>query len=423
MAQFAYASCCRLFCASGISVQIGAGAYRNRQIGAVFLTAQINKTAQTQPDILRYNIPPTAKPISTRTTDALLIIDRYLTQEILRPFMLGFGLLVVLFVAYTAAIQLTQAADGVIEPTTAMRLILLNTLIALETLLPSALYLSIVAAIGRLHQDSEMTAMQAAGISELRIMAAVAKLALVFAVLVAVLSIFGRPWAYGESYRLESQLVDDFDITTLTADRFIKLQDSGYVLYARVVDREQKRLHDVFMQADRGPKSEIILAEEAYLPETSTEEDRKVKFLRGHLYLLNREGPGDGSMAFKELITHIPEAEKLSSYKRKAEPTASLAASDQPKDIAEFQWRVSTPLATILLALLAVPLSRSQPRQSRFGIFFSAIVVYALLLGLIGALRNAIEQGTLSAVPGLWSAYLFPLVLLALLLILPKLKK
>ncbi len=337
--------------------------------------------------------------------------------------MLGFGLLVVLFVAYTAALQLTQAADGIIEPTTAMRLILLNTLIAFETLLPSALYLSIVAAIGRLHQDSEMTAMHAAGISELRIMTAVAKLALVFAVLVAMLSIFGRPWAYGESYRLESQLVDEFDIATMTEDRFIKLQDSGYVLYARAIDREQKRLLDVFMQADRGAKSEIILAKEAYLPKTSAAEDREVKFLRGHLYLLNRQGQRDASMAFGELITHIPEAEKLSSYKRKAEPTASLAASDQPKDIAEFQWRVSTPLATILLALLAVPLSRSQPRQSRFGIFFSAIVVYALLLGLIGALRNAIEQGKLSAFPGLWAAYLFPLVLLFLLLVIPKLRK
>ena len=352
-----------------------------------------------------------------------MIIDRYLTQEILRPFTLGFGLLVVLFVAYTAAIQLTQAADGIIEPTTALRLILLNTLIAFETLLPSALYLSIVAAIGRLHQDSEMTAMQAAGVSELRILAAVAKLALVFAVLVAMLSIFGRPWAYSESYRLESQLVDEFDIATLSADRFINLQGSGYVLYARSIDREQKRLYDVFMQADHGAKTEVILAKEAYLPETPADQDREVKFLRGNLYLLNREGQRDGSMKFKEMITHIPEAEKLSSYKRKAESTASLAASDQPKDIAEFQWRVSTPLATILLALLAVPLSRSQPRQSRFGIFFSAIVVYALLLGLIGALRNAIEQGTISAVPGLWSAYLFPLVLLALLLIIPRLRR
>lgn len=352
-----------------------------------------------------------------------MIIDRYLTQEILRPFALGFGLLVIVFVAYTAAIQLSQAADGVIEPATALQLILLNTLIACETLLPSALYLSIVAAIGRLHQDSEMTAMRAAGVSELRIMAAVAKLAMAFAAVVAVLSIYGRPWAYGESYRLESRLVSDFDIAKLKADRFIQLQDSGYVLYSRSIDREHKRLQDVFMQADRGAKSEIILADEAYLPESPAIEEQTVRFLRGHLYLLNREGRRDGTLQFNELTIHVPEAEKLTSYRRKAEPTAGLALSDQPKDIAEYQWRVSTPLATVLLALLAVPLSRSQPRQSRFGIFFSAIVVYALLLGLIGALRNAIEQDKISSMPGLWSAYIFPLFLLAILVAAPRLRR
>lgn len=350
-----------------------------------------------------------------------MIIDRYLTQEILRPFTLGFGLLVAIFIAYTTAIQLTRAADGVIEPTTALQLILLNTLIAFEILLPSALYLSIVAAIGRLHQDSEMTALHAAGVSELRIMGAVAKLAVVFALLVGVLSIFGRPWAYSESHRLEFQLVGDFDIAKLKADRFIQLQDSGYVLYSRTIDRERKRLHDVFMQADHGMKSEIILAEEAYLPEMKSAEDPTVRFLRGHLYLLNREGQRDGTLTFNELIIHIPETEKLRGYKRKAEPTTRLALSDQPKDVAEYQWRVSTPLATVLLALLAVPLSRSQPRQSRFGIFFGAIVVYALLFGLIATLRNAIEQDKISALPGLWSAYIFPVALLGVLLIIPKL--
>lgn len=352
-----------------------------------------------------------------------MIIDRYLTREILRPFALGFGLLVIVFVSYTAAIQLSQAADGVIEPGTALQLILLNTLIACETLLPSALYLSIIAAVGRLYQDSEMTALHAAGVSELRIMTAVGKLAIAFALLVAILSILGRPWAYQESYRLESRLVGDFDIAKLKADRFIQLQDSGYVLYARTIDREQKRLHDVFLQADHAMKSEIILAEEAYLPEMKPAENRTVQFLRGHLYLLNREGQRDGTLTFNELLIHIPEAERLSGYKRKAEPTARLALSEQPKDIAEYQWRVSTPLATVLLALLAVPLSRSQPRQSRFGIFFSAIVVYALLLGLIGSLRNAIEQDKIGPLPGLWSAYIFPVVLLGVLLIMPKLRR
>jgi lipopolysaccharide export system permease protein len=37
---------------------------------------------------------------------------------------------------------------------------------------------------------------------------------------------------------------------------------------------------------------------------------------------------------------------------------------------------MSTPLATLLLALLAVPLSYSKPRQSRFYNFFIGILIY-----------------------------------------------
>jgi lipopolysaccharide export system permease protein len=44
-----------------------------------------------------------------------------------------------------------------------------------------------------------------------------------------------------------------------------------------------------------------------------------------------------------------------------------LMGSDEPEHVAEFQWRLGIPLSTIVLAILAVPLSRSQPRAGRYG--------------------------------------------------------
>ena len=58
---------------------------------------------------------------------------------------------------------------------TAFKLIGLNTLITLEILLPSAFFFSVLAAIGRLYRDSEMSAFYAAGISRARILGAVFK--------------------------------------------------------------------------------------------------------------------------------------------------------------------------------------------------------------------------------------------------------
>jgi lipopolysaccharide export system permease protein len=94
-----------------------------------------------------------------------------------------------------------------------------------------------------------------------------------------------------------------------------------------------------------------------------------------------------------------------------------------PKDIAEYQWRITTPLATLLLALMAVPLGRSAPRQSRFRSFFLALAIYVGLLSLTAVMRTGIEQGTVPQMPGLWSAHLATAVLLVLLMNPPRLPR
>ena len=97
--------------------------------------------------------------------------------------------------------------------------------------------------------------------------------------------------------------------------------------------------------------------------------------------------------------------------------------SEEPRDIAEYQWRITTPLATVLLALLAVPLARSAPRESRFRNFAIALVVYVALFSMTSVLRTWIEQGKLGALPGLWSAYVIEGLLLVLLVTQPWLNR
>ena len=127
-------------------------------------------------------------------------------------------------------------------------------------------------------------------------------------------------------------------------------------------------------------------------------------------------------MRFKHLTINLDSTEAHSSYRRKAETTTQLGSSADPKDIAEFQWRLSTPLATVLLALMAVPLGKSQPRESRFRSFFIAIAVYVGVFSLTSVTRTFIEQGRLPSFPGLWMAYALIAVALLFLIRQPRLK-
>ena len=348
-----------------------------------------------------------------------MVLDRYITSEIAKPLLLGVTLLMVISTGYTAAVRLGDAASGLIDPGTVARLIGLSSIVALEILLPTALYLSIIATLSRLYRDSEMVAMRAAGIGESRVMRSLLTITVIVAVLTGAISVYGRPWAYRESYRLEAEARAEFDIRKIEPGQFIELQDNKYVLYARDVDQDSGKLGKVFLQTQHGKKTQVIYAQEAYLPPVTFGEARNFELFHGYAYTLDKQGSHDITLKYRKMSIRLPAEEPTSDYKRKAEPTRRRYRSSASKDIAELQWRLSTPLSTLLLALLAVPLSRSAPRQGRHNSFLIAILVYIGLFSLVSVAITKVEDGVIPPFPGIWWSFL-PLVLLfAVLMILP----
>ncbi len=348
-----------------------------------------------------------------------MVLDRYITSEITKPLFLGVALLMVIFTGYTAAVKLGDAANGLIDPQTVAQLIGLSAIVALEVLLPTALYLSIIATLSRMYRDSEIFAMKAAGVGEPRIMRALLSITILISVVAGVISVYGRPWAYRESYRLEAEARAEFDIRKMEPGHFIELQNNTYVLYARDIDKEAGKLRKVFLQTRRGKKVRVIYAQEAYLPPVTFGEARSFELFDGYAYTLDSQGSHDITLKYRQLVINIPPEQPDTNYRRKAEPTPGLYASDAPKDIAEFQWRLSTPVSTLMLAMLAVPLSRSAPRQGRHNSFLVAILVYIGMFNLVSVARNGVEEGLIPPFPGIWWIYLFPLALFVVLMAWP----
>ena len=354
-----------------------------------------------------------------------MIIDRHISLEILRPFAMGLGLLVLVFIGFSAAKQLAAAAAGQLEMLTAFKLVGLNTLVTLEILLPSAFFFSVLSAIGRLYRDSEMSALYAAGISRARILEAVLKLALVIALITGAISILGRPWAYRTSYDLESKALAKFDLKKIATGEFVNMSGSDYIFIANDLELERGQHKGVFLQKEyeEAGRTEIIIAEAAELPVLNPGQAMRAEFFNGYNYLLDLKEQRDITLKFDNLIVRLDNQEAQEQYRRKAETTLKLAKSDQPKDIAEFQWRVTTPVATVLLALMAVPLARSQPRESRMRNVLIAVGIYIGLFTMTSVVRTGIEQGRLGELPGLWGAYLLEVILLAVLVSQPWMKR
>jgi len=78
---------------------------------------------------------------------------------------------------------------------------------------------------------------------------------------------------------------------------------------------------------------------------------------------------------------------------------------------------MSTPVSALLLALAAIPLSRSRPRQGRYAKMLLALGIYAIYFNLLDVSRSWVEQGSLRYiwwVPGLLglivAALYFPVI-------------
>lgn len=331
-----------------------------------------------------------------------MIVARYLTKEVMATF--AGVLLILLLIALSVQLVglFNKVASGQLGVNVVLVTLALKTISIIVFILPLAFFLGILLSFSRLYQDSEMTALLAAGVGPFYVMRSVISLALLVAVLQAVLSLQLAPWAEEYAQRLSADVAAKSGIKGLTAGRFRELDTGTGVIYAESLDDTTHKMHNLFVQKREGNQQTLIKAESGY-EVIDAASNRYVILENGYRY----EGqPGQDGYAIVEFEKHgllVKEngTDKLDLY-QKATPTMQLWHSDKQGDKAELQWRISSALLCISLAMLAVPLSRTTPRQGRYSKLVLAIIFYLLFTNLLSAARAWLFKGEISASLGLW---------------------
>jgi lipopolysaccharide export system permease protein len=349
-----------------------------------------------------------------------MIIRRYLLREILGPFAIVLTVLCALFMSFGAAGFLSDAVNGLLPTSMIVQMIGLRTLIALEMLIPVSLYLSVVMALGRLYVDSEMTALFALGWTSASLMGIVFGLSLCTAVIVAGLSLAARPWAYTRSHELASVAEASLDSNNMQAGTFYVTGKGERTIYIERREGPAAPAGGVFVQLRlRGGGTRIIYAVSIeQLP--PVEGGSRFHLSGAHVYDIDVDGSAsEVALNANDLNLHlVSPSPHPPDYSAIAASTTQLRSSDSATDIAEFQWRQSTPVTTLLLGMLGVPLSRANPHQHRNTKVGIAILIFAGYYLLYESARTWVQIGVLPPFPGLWIAP----ALLALVLIFALLK-
>lgn len=340
-----------------------------------------------------------------------MIIERYLFKEVLQTFLAVTGILLVIYISNRFIRFLSDADAGTLAADAVFQLLLFKSVNALVLILPLALYLSVMLAFGRLYKDSEMTALAACGIGPARLLKNILTLAVVFAAGVAIVSWYAGPWAEEKSSQLLDQVAATADLKGLTPGSFKETHDGTLVFYIEQLSDDQSAMHNVFIHSEKQGKQGIVTAPLARYRIDPKTGDRFVVLMDGYRY----EGmPGEADfkvMQYKEHAIRLEEKAVVRSQRKlAAAPTTDLWMSEALPDKAEMQWRIAMPVATILLALLAVPLSRTNPRQGRYAKLFAGILIYVIYSNLLGISRAWIERGIMPASLGLWWVHALLLV-------------
>jgi len=349
----------------------------------------------------------------------LRILDRYLLKEMLLTWLAVTVVLLVIMIGNVLARSLSRVTDGSIAADALLAIVGLKSIGILVTLIPLSLYLGILLAHGRFYRDNEMAVMQACGVSWLDIIRPTAVLGIIGALIIALLTSFASPWAARTEQQLILDMRETSALSALTPGRFVSSSDDSTVFFVEDASVDKTQFNSVFMYRQREDQPPAV--------DTARIASYQVDEATGDEYLVFTDGqtsigaPGSSEYVitdFRRQGILRPRAERSElNLRNKSKTMGQLLQEDGPDEKAEVQWRLSIPLAAFILALLAVPLSYTSPREGRFGKIVIAILIYIPYANLLVLARKWIASGAIPSWVGLWPVHFVVFLLVIYLFI------
>ena len=344
-----------------------------------------------------------------------MIIRDYVIKEVIRTFAGVFLVLFLIILSTQLLRSLSAVAEGKIALDFLFSLIFLRNIESLTLILPLTFFLSILLALSRLYNDSEMVALSACGIGPGTLLKSISIILFSFVFLQISLALVLAPWASNKMQYAEEAFKAASDIELITPGQFNLADNGSRVLYTESMPGPTQ-LENVFLHVEEDKGSSVMVSRDAELITDDRQGSRYVIFQQG-----NRYDGKPGSLDFryikfkdygvllegKALKNIIPERESM--------PSIDLLGSDKLAHKAELQWRISQIIMMIILAILAVPLSKTAPRQGRYAKIALAIFLYIVYSNLLVVAMNWVRKGVVDPIIGMWWVHLIFLILFLVL--------
>jgi lipopolysaccharide export system permease protein len=375
-----------------------------------------------------------------------LILKNYINKDIYRTTATILLLLILIFLSTRFIKYIQLAVDGYLSSEAVFSLLGLQIPAIAGFLIPLSFFLAILLTFGRLYSDNEMMVIHSSGVGERDLAKMIMPLSLYWGLFSAILSLFLTPWAIAQSEGLFAKQAAQAKLGLFSAGRFNETKENGIIFVDK--KNENGELQGVFSVSNEIIKKNKIQSSAPFkkLSEPSTAsntqtfviENKEYKRLlkiqtaesarqwtdkKTHLnYLLLKNGIFYERNPFKDdwkttqfdssYMRLNNEIKEEKHHHIKAQTTLYLLQHLRKKtrlsnqSWAALHWRLAAPISIPLIALLAIPLSRTQPRKGKFSRLLPSISIYLLYVLLMMYSRKLIESGELSQWIGFWWIHL-----------------
>jgi lipopolysaccharide export system permease protein len=298
---------------------------------------------------------------------------------------------------------LGQAAGGRVDNQAVLQLVALTALTWLPVILTLTLFVSVLMTLSRAYRDSEMVVWFAAGQSLLAWVGPVLRFAWPIVVGIGLLAFFVTPWSQAQIEDARSRFAQRDDVSRVAPGRFIESGGAERVFFVESVDIEGGEVRNVFVSSRSRGRETLVVAENGII-EVAPNGDRYIVLKNGRRY----EGT-PGKLEYRTLefdrysirIESRPDR-PISERRARALPTFALITQPTATNLGEILWRIGAPVMALLVTLLAIPLSYTNPRVGRSINLIIAVLSFAVYVNVLNTVQAYVQQGRLSFGIGVW---------------------
>jgi lipopolysaccharide export system permease protein len=323
-----------------------------------------------------------------------MIFERSLVRELVSTASAIFIALLTIVLTIALVRVLGQAAAGQIDNSAVLALIMFAALNNLPVLMQLTVFVTILLTMTRGYRDSEMVVWQSSGLGLTRWLRPVLRFVVPTAIVVGLASLFVAPWANRQASEFKARFEQRTEVSRIAPGQFRESADGSKVFFVEGFDPMTASVQNVFVDSTRDGRVSVIISKTGRV-ERDKNDDEFMTMSNGRRYEGLPNQPDYRVMEFDKYSVRIenksPDFSNDDSAKIRS--TFDLIMDQTPRANGELVWRIGLALSTLVLAILAIPLSFVNARAGRSANLLVALLVYFVYNNMMNVVQSWTSRG------------------------------